>query len=77
MTGGFDENAMDDDRQICRWVLRFSLFPETIFDEHYQFVRDVGRKIDRTFNSEERAMEIIYSVDDMDQKVIRIRPYGL
>jgi len=53
------------------------LFPETIFDEHYQFVRDVGRKIDRTFNSEERVMEIIYSVDDMDRKVIRIRPYGL
>jgi len=50
------------------------LFPETIFDEHYQFVRDVGRKIDRT---EERVMEIIYSVDDMDRKVIRIRPYGL
>jgi hypothetical protein len=35
MTGGFDDDAMDDDKQICRWVLRFFLFPETIFDEHY------------------------------------------
>jgi hypothetical protein len=40
-------------------------------------VRDVGKKIDMDLNGDERRMEFIFSEDTMEEKVIRIRPFGL
>jgi hypothetical protein len=48
-----------------------------VFNEDFQFVRDVGKKIDLDLNGDERRMEFIFSEDTMDHKTIRIRPFGL
>lgn len=36
----------------------------------------MARKLDSKINEEGKFAEIIYSEDNMDLKVIRIRPYG-
>ncbi len=70
---------VDDERNISRWVLRFVISNDPFkakFDENFQFARDVARKLDNKINEEGKFAEIIYSDDNMDLKVIRIRPYG-
>ena len=55
-----------------------ALFTQTkiVFDDHYQFVRDVAKKINKSLNGEndDRVCEFFFSDDLMDEKVIRIRP---
>jgi hypothetical protein len=69
----------DDETNISRWVLRFAVSTDPFkakFDEFFKFSRDVGKKLDEKINQDGKFAEIIYSDDNMDNKVIRIRPYG-
>ena len=75
-----EEQNMDSENNISKWVLRFAISTDPFkatFDENFLFERDVGKKLDDQINGEGKFAQIIYSDDNMDQKVIRIRPFGL
>jgi DNA-directed RNA polymerase II subunit RPB1 len=60
-------------------VLRFVISNDPFkvkFDEYFQFRRDVGAVLDKKLNHSEvgKFAEVIYSDNEMDRKVIRIRP---
>jgi DNA-directed RNA polymerase II subunit RPB1 len=73
-----DQNQLDE-QDICKWVLRFVISNDPFkvkFDEYFQFRRDVGAVLDKKLNHSEvgKFAEVIYSDNEMDRKVIRIRP---
>ena len=75
-----DHIQMGDDLAVSRWLLRFKIDDDpmkAIFDEGFEFRRDVGNKIDLCLNGDSPVVEIIYSTDEMDTQVIRIRPFDV
>ena len=50
--------------KLSPWMLRFKIDnDEAIFDEHFEFKRDIVDLIDATWNSDEKAVEIVSSPD--------------
>lgn len=78
MTDAMADQGVTDEQNVCKWVLRFVISTDPFkakFDDGFQFRRDVGAKLERELNGAQTTCEIIYSDNNMDQKVIRIRPF--
>ena len=63
--------------KVSPWMLRFKIDDDplkAIFDDHFEFKRDVVDKINNTYNGDDKSVEIVSSPDTFATQVIRMRP---
>ena len=74
-----DINELNDvpTGKISPWMLRFKIDDDplkAVFDDHFEFKRDVVDRIDATWNADDKTVEIVSSPDTFATQVIRMRP---